>query len=135
MIKTGSKTFSDLQGRGVSGRMFLPLRDSTPFRHKGSPLCTILRNPYLFENPKNYSKSPSASIYTNFEGGARAKKNAFFLIKIFQKVPKNAFKRRNLDQNKVFFYLEELRKSIWSTYKKGRRQSFRKKILDPPLVI
>ena len=41
-------------------------------------------------DPKNVLKAPWAPIYTNFEWGARAEKKLFF-VKIFQKVPKNAF--------------------------------------------
>ena len=61
----------------------LPLfRDSIPCGPKGSPLWYLLRNPFL--------KAPWAPKYTNFEG-ERAPKNRDFLVKIFQKVPKNAF--------------------------------------------
>ena len=41
-------------------------------------------------DPKNVFKAPWAPIYNNFEWGARAEKKLFF-VKIFQKVPKNAF--------------------------------------------
>ena len=41
-------------------------------------------------DPKNFLKAPVAPIYTSFEGGARVEKRDF-LVKIFQKVPKNAF--------------------------------------------
>ena len=57
---------------------------------KGSPLCTILRYPFLVMDPKNFLKVPLAPIYTNFEG-ERAPKKRKFLVKIFQKVPENAF--------------------------------------------
>ena len=53
------------------------------------PLCTNLRYPFLVTDPKNFLWAPLAAIYANFEGGARAKKNAIFLVNIFQKMPKN----------------------------------------------
>ena len=42
-------------------------------------------------DPKIFLKAPWVPIYTNFEGGSARQKNAIFLVKIFQKVPKNAF--------------------------------------------
>ena len=74
-------TGADLGGRG--GRPSF-LRDLTLCRPKGSPLCNILRYPFSVTDPKVFLKAP---IYTNFERGARAD----FLVKIFQKLPKNAF--------------------------------------------
>ena len=67
-----------------------PLRDSTPCRPKGSPLCIIFQNPFLVVDSKNFLKAPMALIYTNFEG-ERAPKKRDVLVKIFEKVPKNAF--------------------------------------------
>ena len=75
-------------GRGV-GRPFL--RYSTPCRPKGSPLWYFLRNPFFLPtDPKIFLKTPSAPIYTNFEG-ERAPKKCDFFVKILQKVPKNGF--------------------------------------------
>ena len=56
------------------------------------PFCTILRlrYPFLVTDPKVSLNAPSAPIYTNLKGGARAEKRRF-LINVFQKVLKNAF--------------------------------------------
>ena len=50
------------------------------FRRGGRPppLCTILRYPFLVRDRKIFLKAPSAPIYTNFEGGARAEKMRCF---------------------------------------------------------
>ena len=79
-------------GGGFRGEGTSPiLRGSTPGRPKGSPLCNILRYPYLATNTKNFLKAPLAPIYTNFEGRVRAKKRNF-LVNSFQKpMPRNAF--------------------------------------------
>ena len=45
---------------------------------------------FLATDPKIFLKAPLAPIYTNFEGGARAKKTQFF-GQNFPKSPKNAF--------------------------------------------
>ena len=67
---------SGFRGGGVGfGADVLFLRGSTPCRPKGSPLCTILRYPFLVTDPKNFLK---AHTYTNFERGAHAKKTQFF---------------------------------------------------------
>ena len=82
--------------------------------------------------------------YTNFEGGARAEKNAIFWSNFFKwlKTPSLTclFKILPLahkiwPKQSLFSALGELGKSICSTQKKGR-QNFRKFenfILDPPL--
>ena len=67
-----------------------PLRDSTPCRPKGSPLCTILRYPFLVTDPENFLKTPLAPIYTDFEG-ERAKKNAIFWSTFSKKCLKTPF--------------------------------------------
>ena len=64
--------------RGAWGADASPLRDSTPSRPKGSPLCTILRNPYLMMDPKKLLKALLAPLCTNLEGGVSAQKNAIF---------------------------------------------------------
>ena len=46
--------------------------------------------PFFAEQPQNFSKNAFSANITNFEGGARAKKRNF-LVKIFQKLPKNVF--------------------------------------------
>ena len=53
---------------GAWGADASPLRDSTPSRPKGSPLCTILRNPYLMMDPKKFLKALLAPLCTNLEG-------------------------------------------------------------------
>ena len=73
-------------------------------------------------NPKIFLKAPWAQIYTNFEGGARAK-NCVFLVKIFQKYLKTLFLPvfqhfaggvEILTKIGFFSALGELEKSIWS---------------------
>ena len=69
-------------------------------------LCTILRYPFLVTDLKIFLKAPSASIYINFEGGARAKKKRNFLVIsacfFFSKL---CLRRRNFGQNRVFVLL------------------------------
>ena len=96
--------------RGGGGRGRTPLfRDSTPFRPKGSPLCTILRNSYLVTDPKIFLKAPWAPICTNFEREARAKKSQFFWSKFSKKGLKTStfglFFFQNFDQNRVFLLI------------------------------
>ena len=65
----------------------------------------------LVTDPKMFLKALSPLMYTHFEGGARDKKRNF-LVKFFQKVPKNFFFdlffqkfclwRRNFGQYRVF---------------------------------
>ena len=80
------------------------------------PLCTILRYPNWVTDPKNVLKEPLAPIYTNFKGGARAKKTQFFWTKFSKKWLKTPFlacfsefwlRRRKFDQNEVFLVLWE----------------------------
>ena len=76
IIKSGLAPGADFgEGRGGGDLPTPPLKDSTPCRPKGSPLCTILRYPNLVMNPKIFLKAP---VYTYFEWGARAKKMQFF---------------------------------------------------------
>ena len=73
---------------------------------------------YNFE-PKNFPKAP---IYITFEGGARAKKRKF-LVKIFQKVPKNAFfgqRRRKFGRKWVFKVVCESPENQFRRSKKSR---------------
>ena len=51
---------------------------------------TIFQNPFLVMDPKNFLKAPLAPIYTNFKGECTPK-NRDFLVKMFHKVPTNAF--------------------------------------------
>ena len=106
-------------GRGVCKRPFL--RDSTPCRPIGSPLCTVLRYPYLVIGPKNFLKAPCAPRKLTLRGERAPKKNNF-LVKFFQKVPKNAFFDQFLKilaaAHKVLpkqglSALRELGKSLW----------------------
>ena len=101
-----------------------PLKNSTTCRPKGSPLCTILRYPFLVTDPKNFLKAPLAPLFTNFEWGARAKKTGFwskfsknclktpFLACFFKILPA---KQKIWSKWGLFSDLGELRKSIWST--------------------
>ena len=57
----------------------------------GSPLCNILKYPFLVTDPKNFLKVPWAPIYTIFEGGAQAKKKRDFSVNIFKKCLKRFF--------------------------------------------
>ena len=74
--------------RGRGWTPFPPLRDSTHCRPKGSPLCTILRYPFLVMDPKIFLKAP---MYTYFEGGERAEKTQFFGQNFFKKCLKTPF--------------------------------------------
>ena len=71
------KTHKLQQGR-------IPPQEFDPLPTQRVPLCTILRYPVLVIDPKKFLKAP---IYTNFEGGSRAKKTRFF----GQHFPKKAF--------------------------------------------
>ena len=73
-VLSGNRISSGFRGGEESGRP-PPLRDSTPCRPNGSPLCTILRYPFLVTDPKKFLKAP---LYSNFEGEARAKKRIFW---------------------------------------------------------
>ena len=75
---------------GGGGGCLPLLQGFDPCRPKGSPLCTILRYPFLADGPKFFSKGAFDAKSYYIWGGARAKKRNF-LVKIFQKVPKNAF--------------------------------------------
>ena len=84
----------------------LSLRDSTPYRPKGSPSVLIWCQYILI-----------------LRGSTRQKKKRNFFVKIFQ-VPKNGFLFKNLPaaqtiwpQQCLFSTLGELGKSIWSTLK------------------
>ena len=46
-------------------KIWVFVKDSTPCRPKVSPLCTILRYPFLVTYPKIFLKARSAPIYTN----------------------------------------------------------------------
>ena len=84
-------------------------------RPKCSPLCTILRYPDLAPDPKKILKVHSAPLYSNFEWGELDKKRNF-LVKIFQKMPKNTsfglflifcLRHTKICQNSVFLVLWE----------------------------
>ena len=95
------------QGRDSERGDALSLRDSTPYRPKGSPSVLIWCQYILI-----------------LRGSTRQKKKRNFFVKIFQ-VPKNGFLFKNLPaaqtiwpQQCLFSTLGELGKSIWSTLKK-----------------
>ena len=66
------------------------LRDSTPSPTKVSPLVLFYDIHIRTSNTKNFLKAPWAPKYTNFEEDCASKKRNF-LVKIFQKAPKNGF--------------------------------------------
>ena len=94
-----------------------------------------------------------APIYTSFEGG-RAPKKRNFLVKIFQKLPKNAYfglffpnfacRAENLAQIGIKQCFGKSSENQFGRPKKKGRQNFQKflkirpppleKILDPPLL-
>ena len=75
------------RGRGVDA--LSPLQGFDPLcRPKGSPLCTILRYPFLVMDPKIFLQPP---MYTYFEGGERAEKTQFFGQNFFKKCLKTPF--------------------------------------------
>ena len=77
-------------GGGVGADAFSPSGIRPPADPKGPPFGTFYEIHFLPTDPKIFLKAPLAPIYTNFEG-ERAPKKRDFLVKIFQKVPKNAF--------------------------------------------
>ena len=82
---------------------------------KWSPLCTILRYPFLMTYPKNFLKVPLAPIYTKFFWSTfflKVHKNAFFMTCFFKDLPAAQKFGPKLS---LFIALRELGKSIWST--------------------
>ena len=71
----------DLRREGEGG--LTPSQGFEPLPTQRVSLCTIFQYPFLVMDPL-------APIYTNFEG-ERAPKQRAFLVKVFQKVSKNAF--------------------------------------------
>ena len=57
---------------------------------KGPPLELLSDIQFWLTDPKFFLKAPLAPIYTYFKG-ERAPKKRDFLVKFFQKLPKNAF--------------------------------------------
>ena len=62
----------------VWGGMDAPLRDSTPCRTRGSPLCTILRYAFLVTDPKNVRKLLTPIYILVFRGERAPKKRDFW---------------------------------------------------------
>ena len=101
------------------------LRYSTPCRPKGSPLCTVLRYPYLVMEPKKkyFKGALGANVYL-FWGGSARRQSAIFWSKFSKKVLKNAFvglfffkfclRRRKL--HGFFKMLWESSENFWSRY-------------------
>ena len=113
---------------GGGGRP-IPLRDSTRCRHKGLPLSTIMRYPYLVTVPKNFLRVP---IYA---------KNAIFWSKFSKKCLKTLFlasfskfclRPRKFDQNRVCLMLWNSSENQFGRPQKKGRQSFRKLFENPP---
>ena len=148
--------FSKVLLFGVTRGGFLgrPPQGFDPLPTQRVPLCTILKYPYLVTEPKIFLKAPLTPICTNFEGEARAEKRVF-LVKIFQKLPKNAFfglfffqnfacgvENCTLNQG-LFSALGEFKIFVWLTNGKKIDKIFKKfwksapleKILDLPLGV
>ena len=108
-----SSPVSTSRFRGAVGRTPPPppptLRNSIPCRPKGSPLCTILRHPFLVTDAKIFLKAPLAPIYILILRGDRAKKNSGLFFQVLPAAQKNWSKWG------LYNDLGELRKSIWST--------------------
>ena len=83
-----STSGADLGGGGGVGRTPF-FKDSTPCRPKGSPFDTFSEIQFWSTDPKIFLKTPSAPIYTNFEGERAPKKTQFFC----QNFSKSAQKR------------------------------------------
>ena len=81
---------SGKQGQIWGGGVPSLLRDSTPSPTKVSPLVLFYDIHIRTSNTKNFLKAPWAPKYTNFEEDCASKKRNF-LVKIFQKAPKNGF--------------------------------------------
>ena len=58
--------------------VFQKPRISSGIRSPADPKGTVFRYPYLATDRKHFLKAPLAPIYTNFEGGVRAKKTGSF---------------------------------------------------------
>ena len=69
----------------------MPTQKFDPLPTQRVPHCTILRHPFLVTDPRIFLKAHLAPVYENFEGGSAHRKIRNFLVKIFQKLPKNAF--------------------------------------------
>ena len=127
-------------GFGGGGR--LPLRDSTPCLPMGSPLCTILRYPYLVTDPKSFLKAPRRQYILILRGErAPKKRNFFFQSKFSKKCLKTPFwpvfqmfacGAEFFFQNRVFLVLWESSEFHFARPKKGR-QNFRSFFENPPL--
>ena len=107
---------------------------------KGPSLYYFEITLFWLTHPKIFVMAPSASKYTNFEGRARRRKRNF-LVKNFQKSFKTNFFKILPAAQKIWLIwglhrnLRELKKSIWSTYKKffENPPPPPEKLLDPPL--
>ena len=87
-----AKINQHIQGQnwGVGGGGLSPLRDSTPWRPKGSLFWTIFRHPFFLTDPTILLRAPLAPIYTNL-WMERAPKKCNFLSKFSQKAYKRLF--------------------------------------------
>ena len=122
--KLHRKIVPAVRGGFRGGRGTPPSQGFDPCRPKGSPLCTILKYPILVTDPKIFLREPSILILK----GECAPKKRNFLVKFFQKVPKNA-------KTGTKPCLGRARKINSVNLKKGR-QNFSKSTphpLDPPL--
>ena len=67
-----------------------PLSSSCQIFPKGPSFGTTLWHPFFAQQPQKIFIGAFGANMNNFEGGTRAEK-AQFLVKIFQKMPKDAF--------------------------------------------
>ena len=108
---------------------------------------------FWLTDPKIFLKAPLASIYTNFEWWARAKKSRDTFAKVFQKLPKtplfglffkSCLRRRKFYQTRVFILVWEGSENLlgWTKEKKCSSKMSKlfwnsanlEKFLDPRLI-
>ena len=119
----GWRSGADLGGGGADASSPSGIRP--PADPKGPPFDTFSEIRFWPTDPKIFLKTPSAPIYTNFEGERVPKKR-----EIFQKVPKNGFfdcffkkirlRRRKFSQNRGKTVLWESSKNQFGRPKKKK---------------
>ena len=130
-MKTYCWSGADLSGGGGVADALPRIRP--PADPKGPPFDTFSEIHFWPTDLKIFLKSPSAQIYTNFEGERAPKKTRFFLSKFFKKCPKTAFltvfskiclRHRKFCQNKGKAVLWESSKNQFGRPKKKRSSKF-----------
>ena len=152
--KENSQTVADLGG-GAKGGLRPPPQGFDPLpTQRVPPLVPFQKSIFGRPTLKFFQRRLWCQFILILRGSAR-QKNAFFFVKIFQKVPKNGFfdlffqknclRRRKFGQNRVFLLLWESSENQSVRPKKKVDQIFCKfappppppppleKILDPPL--